>query len=159
MQFYIPTAFNKMQPPAVTTCMLHVYTYEVLPSRQHNPKIKLVLVTIPATGWGGAGAPASDEMSRSVSPGLSLKYPGYPITTIFESRRLIINHGLPSAVSVAVVVHRLAPLFFILSLHLYTFQDALRAQVILNFSPCFSLAFSFSTPFTIPIYHPVGGSV
>lgn len=57
----------------------------------------LVLVRIPATGWGGAEAPASHEISRSVSPGLSLKYPGYPITTKFESWRLIINHSLPSA--------------------------------------------------------------
>lgn len=39
-------------------------------------------------GWGGARAPASDKISRSVSLGLSLKYPGYPITTKFESAAL-----------------------------------------------------------------------
>lgn len=41
-----------------------------------------------SAGWGGARAPASDKISRSVSLGLSLKYPGYPITTKFESAAL-----------------------------------------------------------------------
>lgn len=41
-----------------------------------------------SAGWGGARAPASDKISRSVSLGLSLKYPGYPITTKFESAGL-----------------------------------------------------------------------
>lgn len=96
---------DKIQPVPVATCTyVSVHPHrELVATRILSHGRRFVSVTIAGNWVGrrGAGAPASDEISRSVSPGLSLKYPGYPITTKFESRWLIINHGLPSPMGVA----------------------------------------------------------
>lgn len=146
MQFYTPTTFNKIYPATVTTCTLvHVDESLALYYIQLYRRIAIVLVTIPATGWGGARAPASDKTSRSVSPGLSLKYPGYPITTKFESRQLIINHGHPSTSIVATV-----PCSVLFSSVLYLFVRVLKRRAwpsCLTFPSCHVFPLSSSLRF------------
>lgn len=66
-----------------------------------------------SAGWGGARAPASDKISRSVSLGLSLKYPSYPITTKFESVAL----SLITTFLRRVCSHTTSPISFSIPFH------------------------------------------
>lgn len=103
-----------------------------------------------SAGWGGARAPASDKISRSVSLGLSLKYPGYPITTKFESAALSLITTFLRRVS----SHTTSPISFsIPSLHVcasHGFRSRVARSSCFDFPfPMFSFYLLFYDTFSI----------